>query len=372
MNRFSIIEIYLFAFSLICLNCSSNQSDIKSQILQLYKKDSISIGDASLYYSCYDHFHERDVDYLYCYNLDSNKIHKYLFPQGRLISQIEIPSQLGTIKDFCVIDNNCIIIQLQNSLSYYLINESGQIIDSVNIKLKKYLPLPSIGNCNPVLKNENSLYLTGYTGGVYEEERKGDRFILVKYNLQNGTSMFYVDYPEIYYKFNYGGLQYRKVYNTINPQDSSIIFSFPATHQLYLFHINEKRLSEIDVEDSNKPEISPFSKTRDWYGYLAKQDYTEYYYSSPSYSEIYYDSYNKFYYRIVELPNPEFDFHKQETYYKDKMIITYNTNFNILCYAKLSDRVYSNTAIITPGGIYFKSADQSISNKWYLYSFQKK
>jgi len=369
MNKI-IFFVYLIIF-LLCTCDKQNSISQIPQIIYLEKQDSVTIPDKEIYFTCITHYSKEPNDYLYGYNFKSNSFYKYSFPRCELLSKINIPSQLGTVKDFSIIKEGTIILQPQKNLSYYLINEKGQIKDTLKINLKKYLPLPCVSNINPVFANMNNLFITGYSGGVYKEEKKGDRSILVSYNLNDDNLIFYGDYPEVYYTSNFGGLNYRRVYNAVNYDENIIVFSFPASHDVHLFDIKNKKSYIKHISQPETLKIEPFSRKREWYGSLATQDYVEYYYTNNSYAEIYYDKYKHVYYRIFELPNSNFNFHKRDTYYKEKLVIVYDKNFKILGYAKIPDKIYTHTAIITKEGLYFQSKEKSI-NKWYLYNPREK
>lgn len=353
------IVFLTFLFLLTCKCYQQPNTKPTSSSLTLINRDSLIFHNNNNKYSLLVHVNSDDNDYIFLADLIRNSIHQYSFPAFNLINEINLPQDNIVINSFYILTPENILVQDRNIFEYYILNANSEIIDSIFLVPEKQMPIPEIGNTNPVFVNENDLYFIGYSGGIFKNERREERPIITKINLLNKSIRYFGYYPNNYYKYNYGGLNYQKVYNTINTLSNNVVISFPASPNIYTFDISTKEFVEHETNNVLIPQIIPFSKNQEWHGALAKQDYVEYYYSNPSYADIYYDKYRNLYYRIVELPNSDFDYNKKETYFKNKAVEILNHEFICVGQIKIPQRIFSQSAFITEKGIYFLAFSKS-------------
>lgn len=355
-----------------CNSCHTQSPRLNNQLtLTLVKKDSVRIENTNNRFVYWGYHSDNNGDFLYMSDLNKS-IHKYSFPSGDSLNTIRIPHQILEFGGFFVDDMDRIITKCKKKFTYHILDEKGLLIDSIRIVPEKYSPLPNVSLTNATFSDTRKIYFTGKSGGVYKDEKKGDRSVITKFNMSNREIVNLGDYPDLYYKNSYGGLHFQIVYNTINYMKKVIVLSFPASHEVYTFSIDDEKMHKINSGCSLIPNIDPLSRNRDWYAALAKQDYLEYYYMTPSYAEIYYDKFKDLYYRVIELPNVNFNYNNRETYYKDDAIVILDSEFNVIGYKKLSERVFTAISFITEEGIYFLKFSESYRDINFLrYSVEK-
>lgn len=282
----------------------------------------------------------------YLMDLDT-KITDTIYPAGA------DPSDLFS---FSVVNEDSIFI-IDNTISriIYLMNINGNIYKTLDFqaidRLVKYPPFLLSSSCNPVINYKGITYFTGYSGGEFEDERKDNRPVLLCYNNENSGITLKINYPEIYQKYNWAGLDFRDVYNTYNPKKHWIIFSFPASQKIFVYELENGEYRSYEAGSKYFGNIHPFQKDKKWFGALAKKDYISYYYKNPSYFEIYYDKYRNLYYRIAEFPNKQFSYPDLNSYEKKKSVIILDQDFNYVGEKMIKETFFHRSIFIDREGI---------------------
>lgn len=185
-------------------------------------------------------------------------------------------------------NNNSIIIQ------------NTRLNERIEIPVKKeilYYPAPPHGASKLIYKNNNLIFF-GNISGEYNDENKLNRMICGKINLKNNDVDYYLSYPDIYFKYNWGGGLYRWIYSTYNNIDDMLIFSFPIDHYIYKSNLKFEPYERFYAGSQKIDKIPPLKKRKK---YVNTEAATQYFTENYSYSDIKYDKFNNVYYRIAEM-----------------------------------------------------------------------
>jgi hypothetical protein len=289
-----------------------------------------------------------DQDF-FCFDLQNRK---FIEPINPILKNKKI-----RIKDFYVLNEDSIVLkEASKRYRLHLMNSKGVIHETFNMgsyfdKIK-YEPVPRAKIANPVFEYNDCIWFTGYTGGEFKDENDKNRPILINHNPDNGKTGSRLSFPPIYWKYNWAGLGFRHVYSAYNSAKNSVIFSFPASHKLYVYNLKNNQYNSYHAGSRYISKIPPFQKQNDWHGTLAKQDYITYFYTSHSYSGIYYDKYRNMYYRVAELKNKNFSYADRKTYWKPQMsIIILDDKFNYIGEKRIKGKFGPNSIFISKKGI---------------------
>ncbi len=293
MKRFSFFFISLFLFS-----CSqyygenkNKEIDAKTEILGLRVTDTISLPlplSVSHIITKLDYNRDRK-ELLFCVG---DTI--FLYKKNKLHKKITLTKKVNTFSAF---GNNFIAFDY-NSKTIYLMDSIGTLKKSYKISPSiKYFPSPIV-KIAPIIKTNNNIIFFGNIAGEYLDENKDNRKVIGAYNLKSGIVNYFGSYPDVYKK-NWGGGLFRWVYADYNPKNKKVVISFPASHYLDVYNIDN--LSHIETYFAgskyvkstkylNKNKILPIESE------LKIKHFAE----TPSYSKIIYDPYRDLYYRVVE------------------------------------------------------------------------
>ena len=177
-----------------------------------------------------------------------------------------------------------------------------------NLTLSESVPLPfdkSVNKSvrpstsdfyNPAFKKDSLYYLTNYWIG----ESKDTRHYLVAYHPQSKALDYLCEYPELYNKAHWGGGMMKLGYSCINQNKADVVFSFPISHELYVYHINDQSTKQYCAGSSRIKSIPPYAKDKS--KNCTDDDQINYFLESNSYGPVVYDQYRKLYYRVAETP----------------------------------------------------------------------
>lgn len=223
-------------------------------------------------------------------------------------------------------------------------------------------PGPNIQGLGNVFKQNNIIYIPGNCYGQ-NNYKIGDRPTGIIFNIDNKEYNYFMDYPKKYYQYHWGGMYYRDVYMTGNSNKEVLVFSFPASNELYTYDIKTKELTERQGGSNTFKNIIPFSNDLTLPIAKIKEEVTAYYFENYSYASIAYDKTNKLYYRMVEYPNP--DYGRENDYSKPRGIIILDEDFTFLGESKLPDIVYSPQIMVTSNEIIIPNFNKKTNKKGY-------
>ena len=101
------------------------------------------------------------------------------------------------------------------------------------------------------------------------------------------------------------------------------------------------------------PKLEPMSDISNEY-----EDYTKFYVTSPSFGSIYYDRWQKMYFRFAEYPRSELDYSEGKRW-KDKSIIVFDSTLTKIAESKITEALSSKMCFTSPGGLFLAKATES-------------
>lgn len=236
-KRFLFISIIAIIYLNITQSCNLKNNNRTIVVNEYsFEEDSFTIRNVSKSLPKDLSYFDDDTNEILFYGY-SGKIYFYNFKTDKTDSirhmfNIEYAN-------FYVINMDTLILRDVRPNKFHILETNRNKISTINYSRDSlyFSPSPYVGNCNPVLSYNSCIYCIGYILGESEEEKKQNRPILISYDFQNKKTNFFINYPKIYKDYNWGGIQYRFVFNTFNKKSNSIILSFPASHELYVYNL---------------------------------------------------------------------------------------------------------------------------------------
>lgn len=311
-----IFYIILLTFLCYCQNNNNNnQIDTSFKIndglvnshYKSFQLDSLtipytkSIQYLDLYTIKYFFLFNSNTNSIYFYNYESSKIERIWKPL-HCINNINFDG-------FYVHNLDSIFLYTYFTNILYLFDSKGELTKTYNLsrdmRYCPHPPAPQLCTTNPLLLYRDNFILTGFIAGEYKNEKIGTRPVGIKYNLSKKEISYFIDYPSIYRKHNWGSTNFRAVYHTFNQEKLLLIISFPASHQIVIYDLKNDRINSIYSGKYGCKNIKYYSQKK---GKVERENRIKYYYTNPIYDAIYYDKYRNLYYRFFMHPLKE-DYH---------------------------------------------------------------
>jgi hypothetical protein bfra3_15608 len=273
---------------------------------------------------------------IYYYDYDSLKIRTVVHYEK------EGANGVGLIQGFCYLNPDSIFVFCENMQTVYLTNEKAQVkwrklIPAQAIGGPDFMPaLPYLQTTSPLKYVDNKLVMQGgNTETLYETATNSP--ITSIYDIEKDTVFFANNYPEQYYKYNWGDWAYKFPYYDLNERKKLLVISFPQDHFLYVYSIINGECLKYYAGSRLIKRINAYDEKKEFIPYLNDARIKDWYYSNPSYRTVIYDKYRRLYYRIGLLPREE----KMKGFYnmKPSVLIVLDDGFNYLGEALLPDDV---------------------------------
>lgn len=162
----------------------------------------------------------------------------------------------------------------------------------------KYNPLP-MTKISPIIEDKNKIYFFGNISGEYSDETSENRRVIGVYDLRTQQISYLVGYPQEY-EHNFGGGLFRWVYADYNSKERKIVISFPASHSLWVYDIDNLKKSEaLFYAGSKFIESVKYLKSSKIFP-VDSETKMRHFAETPSYSRIIFDPFRDVYYRIAE------------------------------------------------------------------------
>lgn len=254
-----------------------------------------------------------------------NKIKSYQF-------DLEGANGIGKISGFLYHNEDSIFTYSQSTNELNIVNSKGErfkrmILFETNKRSSvAYFPSPNVVTSSPIKKIDNLLILNGYLVGESWDETFDNSPTTLMVNLETDKIDYANGYPEFYHKYNWGGgPTYRSTCYEVN--DNNIIVSFPASHEIQVFSIDNNSYSHHYAGSDEIKEIFSYDSPKK--RPVDSEKVFEWYMGNPSYEGIFYDKYNQVYYRIARLPVD--DYTPAITYNnKPVVVIILDSDFNYI------------------------------------------
>lgn len=269
--------------------------------------------------------------------------------------------------DGIVCSGENLYIQDYDSATFYKLTNLTIVDTIVPWKNQKLRIAPSRVNIfNNVYECGTSMYFISYTMGEYDDK---DRNVCLEYDKVDGSVSYFVNYPDVYSKANWGGTSYRQVFTCFNSTHDKIIFSFPISHNLTVFDCGLKTVEEIYAGSSCINEIKAFSNDKQ--ERLNSEKSYRHFVANNSYAAIIYDKYRKLYYRIFELPY----INRNGDAFKKVGVVILDEQFKIVGEQVLGS-FHGTTFLVIPDGILVPKIEEypmiDAPMSYYLYKIGKK
>jgi hypothetical protein len=145
------------------------------------------------------------------------------------------------------------------------------------------------------------------------------------YNPATDETVFANSYPEIYGKEDeiverWGAFSYRTIPYDLD-ENGNMVLSFQADDNVVVYNIEKDETESYFAGYSAETDIKPLPM-----GY-SRTDELRHYLANYTYPGIYYDKYRHLFYRLVTLPNKDYDWNNKESLIKKLAIIILNDKF---------------------------------------------
>lgn len=293
-TKFSVFISYMVLSLLILNSFKANSNNLKSYT-ELSATDTIDIKlkENSPHYSRHFQYVEEDNSLFY-YNLYSNTIDIYDLAEKRKKDKIELNDIVQGIDGFLVAKNWLYLI-LRQSNQVFKVNLEGET-SVVNISGDTNAFLYASFR-NPIIKHDNSLYITRKPKVETVEEIPYEKHEMV-YNLKDESYSLYGEFPDKYKQENWWHFVGLGISKTVNK--NQLFTSYPVCHNLYVHSLTDKSMLKYELK-------SKYLKDYDFPYYdLTKTNDVTYKISYAAtlgrYVQVLYDPYRDLIYRIVALP----------------------------------------------------------------------
>lgn len=272
--------------------------------------DSITSSNSlSLY------FESRGKKYFTLLNKKINAIYFYDYETEILEKVVKYPvdgpGSVGLIEGYYFKNEDSVLIHGRGGIKLFISDMGGSIYKEYDLSNSKgYVNPSSLSNAMPIMLKGNNIYMNAWGHQrEYYENRNYPESLILNLNLETGINERYGSYPESYINNGVWGIQFHVMWNTMNEESGDLILSFPNSDSLMI--INDLGITQMVNTESNKiGQVKPLSaKNR----FVPKDQMFEFknYETQNTYGGVYYDKYNKYVYRYVNLAMSENDFDSQ-------------------------------------------------------------
>lgn len=258
--------------------------------------------------------------------LDENTLYCFDMENGRLIRSEEL-KDCGNLNNYsgflCLPDASFVYNYKQKSL--YMLDSLYQVKRKWKVVFdKKDVIDPEALTDSPILYTQGKLILSGVK--MLDLEGKTDLPVSCSIDVLTGNRNIGGNYPEVYFKGNFGGIYFNAIYHTL-AADGRILYSFPADHYVYFYSPDFAFVKKCFMGSRYSPVIT--SSDFDLIDLVKDKELRiKYYISQYSYSNVLYDKYRKVYYRIAQ--HPLASWKSGETFVKPFSIIVMDESGKLL------------------------------------------
>lgn len=264
-------------------------------------------SNATPYFRSIDFFKIKEKRIFSFYNEYTQQIYLYNYdtpgkPFNKITLQDDVLGSLSKITGYTIHNLDSIFVYGYSSDTIALVNSKGKLLDI--FKWKKMLtekvsqpPKPTTWSFSPMVYQRGKIIIDGWVISEGKPFDKHNRPITVIVDLKKDKAWFDGYYPDVYRKGNWGGIHYRKVYSTYNPENKLWVYSFPASHYVYSTHHRQgEKLMKHYAGSRQIAYIKSMDDSFGTFGTMARRH--KYYALHNSYSAIFYDKWKKRYYRF--------------------------------------------------------------------------
>jgi hypothetical protein len=369
----------VFAFLLLQFGCSSPTVESVNQLrtdgkdsIKLVAKDTLSLGldSVTTTFFAYIQYHQPSNS-LFLLNRKAQQIYQFSLENrrevGKVTYQKEGPDGIGAIEGFYYHNSDSIFTYDRRYNRVSLINKFGKmrqtkvILKGILDLDEKYCPFPQIQTKFPMLfdKSSGKIFFVGYQSGEHEDDDETNRKVLVEYDPRSHIVRTSIPYPSLYSgEINWGGEHFRDAFFNPNWQDSLLVFSFPASHDLVIHRLGDPA-NVVTSRYAGSQKIDKITALPPGKTLNADDNFEKYFLETPSYGSVIYDPYRELYYRFAHLPIPE---HKRQPGKFDKQvgIVVLNRAFAKVGEVWFEPFTFSSSQyFVSPDGLFLESYQKS-------------
>lgn len=234
---------------------------------------------------------------IYFYDLSTGLINKVLSFDKKKVGNLQGFSYMS--KDSLWLfsyDSRSLCLFTPNDITKY---HRKRLIDQDDKEIMA--PYPYVSTMSPISIRQGSIWTSGLVSGETNMETSENRPGIISIDMNTFKMSYYVNYPEMYQKGNWGGgLTYRLPYYTM--VGDSLIISFSASHELAVLNLKNGTEHSFFAGSKYSKEIVSFHSPKKRASSINKDAAWKWYLNSFSYEGVLYDKYRNVYYRFVRLP----------------------------------------------------------------------
>lgn len=273
---------------------------------------------------------------MFCWDNLNNTIKKFDFQKNIFYdvakSELQVPQRYEEV--VCVGRDSLFMYAWSDGYKANLLNGQGKLLRRYNLNPSRHA---NVQECD---KNRVSYCnLRGTVGNTcfqgvfyYASHSMGEGRVLGKLfsggklDLSNGNVEYFTEYPNLYQKQNWGGMNCYFPFFTSN-EKGLLVVSYPVSHNLYVYNLKTGEKNTVNAGSSLFRVVSPFPDKKIFKQEL-RDEYVRYFETNYFYGSITYDKKQKRYYRMVWHPNENYGKTAEKT--RKKSIIVFDEEFNFI------------------------------------------
>lgn len=290
-----------------------------------------------------------DSTYFVLFNTYTGELNYFDYYSGKQVKRLD--TSIRRLDGISFLNQDTMYIQDYRHSCFYRLDASGKSCDTIKISLlQDGCPPSTVSVFNGVYTMDDFLYLSCCSLGEGDD---GDRYCCMKYDTKKKTISYFLKYPDIYQKVNWGGALYRLIYTCYDRYNKRIVFSFPASHELSVLDLATDLISSHYAGSQYIDKVLPYSQNK--YEEVDDTESFNYYLKNNSYAAICFDKYRNLFYRIAEIPIKGIT---EQMRMKQVSIVILNSDFKIVGETLLPYK-YGTTILVSPDGLLIPYIDKA-------------
>lgn len=300
-------------------------------------------------------------------NAYNNALYFYDCSTGEFVKkeffQKEGPDGVGLIFSHFVLNKDSVLLMHKSGVfPLHLALRSGKVLKRWKLTPDRtkaeYAPAPFIDHARPVIAAAGRYFISGSGMGEPPGESRQNRPVTICVEPDGDEISYTGYYPDHYRKAHWGETSMRFVYHAYWPQGQAIVYSFPASHQLYYKPLHSDSLHAVYGGSAHIPEIAAYSDNRHSLNFDVDA-YFRYECTTPAYGPLYYDPWREVFYRLYVLGVSLEDFSRSQQdpaqshlMFGRTGIVVLDKNLGYMGDTLFEELRYFPNAFVTPQGLH--------------------
>lgn len=306
-------------------------------------------------------YQENDTFKLALYNKPMKNICIFDVSSGKEIDKLQLHKEgphavNNNIMGFLYINDDSTYLYDYWSRKLLLVNHKGEIVERHELaaqllpnsseNIVKAYPLPTTST--PISRVNDVLILQGSSGKRVEGVTTSDEFVTALYNLNDSSIRFVNPYPSVYGNLTknvWDVFSYLVVPYTLN-NEREMVLSFPADDSISVYNIQTGYVKRYFAGYSTA-EINEPAKAN------TTAEMMRQYLSQTQYTGIYYDKWNKLYYRLVAQPLLDYDLNSKKDPMKKLSVVILDEGYQKIGEYDIKEKTNLYThSFVSPEGLH--------------------